>query len=119
MSNYTDQQTRRQVLKDNYLSRAQNDAEMSAGGRFKQQTQTHVTSLPQYPHQPENSPWSQSLDELTGREPPLETDPNFVGELGGVSAPVVVVTVEAANATDRGASPTALTGAPHFRRREW
>jgi|RhiMetdeSRZDD1v2_1073273.scaffolds.fasta_scaffold62997_6 hypothetical protein len=106
------------LLKDCYLSRAVADADQSGGGRWKKQTETRVTGVPQYPRQPSNSPWSQSLDDLTGREGPLGFE-EFVGALGGESsAPVVMAsTVETANATDRGESPTALTDSPRFLRR--
>jgi hypothetical protein len=112
------QREKREVLKDCYLTRSQAEAEM-VGGRWKKQTETRVTGTPSYPQQPSSSPWSQSLDELTDTEPSFGVDIEFVGELGGASpAPVVMAsTVETANATERGASPTALTGAPHFLRR--
>ena|SRR5262245_42643790 len=114
-NNDTDQQTRRQVLKDTYLSRAQADADM-IGGRFKQQTQTHVTGAPSYPRQPSNSPWSQSLDELTGPEPPFPIDIDFVDALGGESpAPVVsALTVETTSATSDGGAlaPKGRDGLP-------
>ena len=91
------------LLKDCYLSRAVADADQSGGGRWKKQTETRVTGVPQYPRQPSNSPWSQSLDDLTGREGPLGFE-EFVGALGGESsAPVSTPeTVETANATDDG-----------------
>jgi hypothetical protein len=114
-NNNTDQQTRRQILKDTYFSRAQADADM-IGGRFRKQTETRVTGAPQYPRQPSNSPWARGIDEIAGVEPPLGFE-EFIGALGGESPAPVVVTVETANATDRGASPNALTGAPRFLRR--
>jgi hypothetical protein len=56
----TDQQTRRQVLKDTYLSRAQADAEVEAQGRFKRQSPTTIVgaTTPHYPKQPANSPFA-------------------------------------------------------------
>jgi len=85
------QREKREVLKDCYLSRAQADADM-IGGRFKKQTETHVTGTPTYPQQPASSPWSRGLDEIVGREGPLEIDMEFVGELGGASAPAAIET---------------------------
>ena len=115
--NDTDQQTRRQILKDTYLSRAQADADM-IGGRFKQQSQTHVTGVPTYPRQPSNSPFA---SDPVPPEPPLGVDIEYVGALGGESsAPVSTPeTVETASATERGeSSPTALTElSPRFYRR--
>ena len=84
------QREKREVLKDCYLSRAQADADM-IGGRFKKQTETHVTGTPTYPQQPASSPWSRGLDEIVGREGPLEIDMEFVGALGGASAPSAAV----------------------------
>ena len=112
-NNDTDQQTRRQILKDTYLSRAQADADM-IGGRFKQQSQTHVTGVPRYPRQPASSHWHS--------DPVLPEDPlgYSVDWLGGESpAPVLSATVETTSATERGeSSPTALTElSPRFYRR--
>jgi hypothetical protein len=73
------------------------------GGRFKKQTETHVTGTPSYPQQPPSSHWAKGLDELTGREGPLDIDIEYVGALGGESsAPVLSATVETANATSDG-----------------
>jgi hypothetical protein len=103
-NNDTDQQTRRQVMRDTYLARALADTDLEAQGRFKRQNPTSVTAAPTYPRQPSNSPWSQSLDELTGTEPPFGFDIEYVGALGGESsAPVSSPeTVETANATSDG-----------------
>jgi len=79
------------LLKDCYLSRAVADADQSGGGRWKKQSETSVTGVPQYPRQPSNSPFAKSLDELTGREGPFEVDIEFVGVLGGASAPLAAV----------------------------
>jgi hypothetical protein len=102
-----------------YLDHAIAAAEVEAQGRFKKQSPTTIVgaTTPQYPKQPTSSPWSRGLDELTGREGPLEIDIDFVGELGGASAPASSpCAVETASST-RGASPTALAGAPPFLRR--
>jgi len=80
--NDTDQQTRRQVLKDTYFSRASADADM-IGGRFKRETETRVTGVPSYPRQPESSPWA---SDPVPPEEPLGYDINALPELGG--APV-------------------------------
>jgi len=86
-NNETDQQIRRQVLKDTFLNRAQADAEMSAGGRFKKQTaETRVTGVPTYPKQPANSPWSN--DPVPPEEPLGFSINEFPSNLGGsVMAP--------------------------------
>src|SRR5262249_11567341 len=96
------QREKREVLRDCYLNRAQADAELEAQGRFKKQNPTTITGTPSYPQQPASSPWSQSLDELTGHEPPLGTDIEFVGDLGGASAPVVVTSTVEPNTTEDG-----------------
>jgi hypothetical protein len=98
------QREKREVLKvDTYFNRAQAEADM-VGGRWKKPTETTVTAAPQYPRQSASSPWSRGIDEIVGVEPPLGTDNEFVGELGGASSAPVVVTVETANATSDGGS---------------
>jgi hypothetical protein len=52
------QSEKREVLRDSYLSRAVADADLSAQGRFKRETATHVTGVPSYPQLPDSSPWS-------------------------------------------------------------
>ena len=104
--------------KDTYLSRAQADVEIESQDRFKKYNPTTVTGVtPEYPRQPDNSPWSSP--DPTGPEPPFPIDIDFVAELGGASAPAIPSdAVEPAPPT-RGAS-SALTDAPPFlRRREW
>jgi hypothetical protein len=99
MSNDTDElKERYQVLRDTYLSRAQADAEIEAQGRFKKQNPTTVTSVPQYPRQPTNSPWH------SDPVPPEDPLGYSVDWLGGESvAPVSTPeTVETANATGDG-----------------
>jgi len=91
MTDEITQAEKKQVLKDTYLSRAVADADQSGGGRWKKQSETSVTGVPQYPRQPSNSPFAKSLDELTGREGPFEVDIEFVGVLGGASAPLAAV----------------------------
>ena len=119
----TDQQTRRQVLKDTYLSRAQADADL-IGGRFKKQVETHITGTPSYPQQPSSSPWSRSLDELTGPEPSFGVDIEFVGDLGGATAPAAIETAppdDGGSAPPKGRDRLALppVSARSFRRRVW
>jgi hypothetical protein len=104
MTTMTDEITqaeKKQIIKDTFLSRAVADADQSGGGRWKKQTETRVTGVPQYPRQPVNSPWAKGLDKITGREGPFGFE-EFVGELGGASPAPVVVTVETANATGDG-----------------
>jgi hypothetical protein len=52
------QSEKREVLRDTYLSRAQSDADLTSQGRFKRETTTRVTSVPEYSKQPDNSPWA-------------------------------------------------------------
>jgi hypothetical protein len=116
------QREKREVLKvDTYFNRAQAEADMAVGGRWKKQSETTVTGTPTYPQQPSSSPWSRGLDEVSGAEPSFGVDIEYVGALGGESpAPVSTPeTVETASATDRGeSSPTALTElSPRFLRR--
>lgn len=99
-NNDTDQQTRRQVLIDTYLSRAKADAEIEAQGRFKKQSPTTVTGVPTYPTQPTNSPWA--TPDPTGIEPTLGYEIDALPALGGSSPALDVVTVETANAPDDG-----------------
>jgi hypothetical protein len=68
-NNDTDQHTRREVLRDSYLTRAQSDADLTSQGRFKRETATRVTGVPTYPSLPASSPWSGAFDENV--EPPL------------------------------------------------
>jgi hypothetical protein len=85
-ANDTDQQTRRQVLKDAYFSRAQSDADM-IGGRFKKENATQVVGIPTYPTPP-NGPWA--TPDPSGPEPPLGYDINALPELGEVAAPATL-----------------------------
>src|SRR5262249_1697903 len=119
------QREKREVLRDCYLSRAQADADLEAQGRFKKQSPTMIVGTPQYPKQPANSPWH---SDPVPPEPPLDFDLNFVGELGGASAPVVVTSTVEPNATgdggpalplkgrDRLALPSAVSARSSFRR---
>ena len=114
----TDQQTRRQVLKDTYFARQQNTVD-DAGGRYAKLNPAKVIgSTPSpVPQQPASSPWAKSLEEVSGPEPPLGTDNEFVGELGGAS-PAQASTpdaVETIAPPERGGSPTAaLTDPPRL-----
>src|SRR5262249_38977650 len=76
---------RRQVLKDTYLSRAEAEAEIEAGGRFKRLNPTIITGAAQskYPRQPSNSPWH---SDPVPPEEPLGYDINSQPELGGAPA---------------------------------
>ena len=63
------QAEKRQVLKDTLLARAQADADLTSQGRFKRETTTRVTGVPEYPSLPASSPWAHGFD--TNVEPPL------------------------------------------------
>jgi hypothetical protein len=120
MTDEITQAEKKQIIKDTYLARAVADTDLEAQGRFKKQNPTSVTAAPTYPRQPSNSPWAKGIDEVSGKEGPFDIDIEYVGALGGESSSAPVIgtsTVETANATEGGASPTALTGAPHFLRR--
>jgi hypothetical protein len=56
--NDSNQSERRRVERDTYLTRAQSDADLTSQGRFKKETATRVTGVPEYPKQPANSFWS-------------------------------------------------------------
>jgi len=118
MTDEITQAEKKQIIKDTFFSRAVADADQSVGGRWKKQTETRVTATPSYPQQPSSSPWAKGLDEVSGAEPSFGIDIDFVGDLGGASAPASTpCAVETIGPPPRGASPTALTGAPHFLRR--
>jgi hypothetical protein len=51
-----------------YLAHAQAEADLAAGGRFKKETATNVTGIPQYPVLPVCSPWH---GDPVPPEPPL------------------------------------------------
>jgi hypothetical protein len=68
MTDEITQDEKRKVLKDTYRSRAEVDADMAAGGRFKKETTTQVVDVPEYPAQPKNSPWA---SDPVPAEPPL------------------------------------------------
>ena len=123
--NNTDQQTRRQVLKDTYLSRAQADAEIESQGRFKKHNPTIVTGTPEYPRQPSSSPWS--TPDPTGIEPSLGYEIDALPALGGES-PAPTATVETATTDDGGAALPpkgrdsalpSVSARSSFRRRVW
>jgi hypothetical protein len=111
-NNDTDQQTRRQVMRDTYLARAQADAEIEAQGRFKRQSPTTIVGAPQYPRQPSSSPWASP--DPTGPEPPFPFDIDFVGDLGGASAPAAI---ETAPLEGGGLSSTPIDDPPQAIRR--
>ena len=93
-NNDTDQQTRRRVERDTYLSRAQVEADQ-VGGRFKKEIETHVTGVPTYPSLPASSPWASP--DPTGLEPPL-----------GYSVDQMDASLDAAAARIDGASSTSV-----------
>jgi hypothetical protein len=51
-----------------YLDVARAEEMLLASGRFKDEVAAKVPTLPNYPKQPENSPWS---NDPVGQEPPL------------------------------------------------
>ena len=67
--NDSNQDERRRVERDTYLSRAAADADLTSQGRFKKETTTRVTGVPTYPSLPPSSPWANGFDENV--EPPL------------------------------------------------
>jgi len=69
----TQAERRKEVERDTYLRRAQADAETELGGRFKKPITVIGAGVPEYPRQPEGSPW---------REPP----PSGPDEIGYVDA---------------------------------
>jgi hypothetical protein len=113
--NDSNQAERRSVQRDTYLSRAEADADM-VGGRWKKQTETRVTGTPTYPQQPESSPWARSLDEVVGAEPPFSIDIDFVGDLGGATAPSAAI--ETAPPERGGLSSTPADDPPQLIRRK-
>jgi hypothetical protein len=103
-NNDTDQQTRRQVLGDTYLSRAQADAEIEAQGRFKKHNPTTITGIhQQYPRQPTNCPWA---SQPVPPEPPLDYEINALPGLGlgGASPALRPDAVETATLDREGSS---------------
>jgi len=110
--NDIDQQTRREILKDTYFNRAQSDADM-IGGRFKQQTQTHVTGVPQYPKQPPTSPWA--TPDPSGPEPPLGYEIDALPDCGLGGAPAMPC-VETATPNE-GSDSAGVVTPQHIRRR--
>jgi hypothetical protein len=71
--NNTDQETRRRVEHDSYLTRAQAEADQ-VGGRFRKEVTTTVNAVPQYPKLPASSPWASGFDQNV--EPVLGYDVN-------------------------------------------
>jgi len=107
-NNDTDQQTRRQVLKDTYLSRAQADADMAAGGRFAKPT-PKLSGVPQYPPQPPTSHWA---GDVVPTERPLGIDVNALERQAPTELPVVE------RALKRGEASNISSASPRsFRRR--
>jgi|SRR6516165_2862511 hypothetical protein len=99
MTDREEQAERRRILlqdrnvRDSFHSRTITEFDSgSEMGRFKNYTQHQVTSaqpVPQYPKLP-SGPWSESLDALTGIEPPLGFSIDEVeadGMLGVESSP--------------------------------
>ena len=77
--NQATQAERREVLENTLLGRARADADLTSQGRYKRETATRIVGVPEYPAQPENSPWH---DDPVPPEPPLPLVlpplPNFV-----------------------------------------
>jgi hypothetical protein len=74
MTNESEQRAR--LLRDTFFARQQNTVD-DAGGRYAKLTPSKLTGQTSaVPQQPPNSPWSKSVDELTGSEPPLGFDVN-------------------------------------------
>jgi hypothetical protein len=92
---------------DTLFSRQQNELDES-GGRYAKQTSTTLTGtgVPTYPKQPISSPYAKGLDEVTGPEPPLGVDIEFVGELGGASSAFLPCAEQTATHDRRGSSLT-------------
>jgi hypothetical protein len=57
MTDEITQDEKRKILKDTLLGRAEADADLAAGGRFKKEVETRVTGVPQYPQIP-SGPWA-------------------------------------------------------------
>ena len=108
-NNDTDQETRRQVERDSYLSRAQADADLTSQGRFKRETTTRVTGVPVYPSLPPSSPWASGFDQNV--EPTLGVD---INEMPANGTPVEVqASLDAAAArTEAGTPPTSSVEQP-------
>ena len=78
--NDTDQETRRRVEHDSYLTRAQAAEVDQVGGRYKKVTATTVNAVPQYPALPASSPWASGFDQNV--EPALGCDVNALEPTG-------------------------------------
>jgi len=117
-NNDSNQAERRGVQRDCYLSRAQADAEIEAQGRFKKHKPSIVGELPQYPTLP-SGPWASP--DPSGIEPPFPVDIEFVGDLGGASAPAWPCAVEPASPSEGGLSSSTPPDDPPSlsRRRSW
>ena len=112
-NNHTDQQTRRRVERDTYLSRAQTELE-EAGGRFTRQTPSTIIAknpASAYPRLPPSSPWTAPCP--SGDEPPLNVDVNAVPDLGFSAAPPTTNSGEANEASP----PLAIETSPNFLKR--
>ncbi len=74
--NEANQKLRRETLRNDrstLLDHARAHADDAAGGRFKRELATSVVGVPNYPKQPETSPWHH---DPVGPEPPLGLDVN-------------------------------------------
>jgi hypothetical protein len=58
MTDEPTQREKREALENTLLGRAEADADLTSQGRFKKETTTRVTGVPEYPAQPKNSPRS-------------------------------------------------------------
>jgi hypothetical protein len=107
-NNNADQQTRQQVERDTYLSRAEADADLTSQGRFKKETTTRVTGVPTYPSLPASSPWSEGFDQSV--EPALGF---AVDEMPATGTPAEVQSsLDAAAARIEAAPPTSSVEQP-------
>jgi len=115
--NETPQAERKAIVRnDSYFARQQNTID-DAGGRYSKLNPAKITgSTPSpVPQQPTSSPWAQGIDQVTGPEPPLDIDLNFVGALGGASAPSAAI--ETAPLEGGGLSSTPIDDPPQAIRR--
>jgi len=115
-NNQSDQAERQAIVKnDSYFSRQQNAID-DAGGRYARLTPSKLTgSTPSYPQQPSTSPWSQSLDEVSGPEGPLGYEIDAQPELGGAPALPCAETAT----PNEGSDGAGVVTPQLIRRRDW
>ena len=106
--NDTDQETRRQVERYTFLTRAQSEVDQ-VGGRYKKEIATTVNAIPKYPSLPASSPWSDpanwgpdepslgfSVDEMPANGTPAEIE----ASLAAVPTPVATPSAEVGDCAD-------------------